>query len=483
MGQRTVTHSPRFLVTLENAKSKNQSRSREEEEATSRLHIRQLREADRGCYMCQLNTKPMLSQLGCVDVLVPPDILSSGTSEGEVSVLEGENATLSCKASGRPSPRVLWRREKSGSILMRGLHDPLIPVDNQSGERLELTKVDRRQMGAYLCIAKNEVPPAVSKRVYLRVNYGHCLERLKLSQRIHFAVTIPSRNGSVRNLVNKCKLFVEDLCWPWVVVPPSVKVPNQLLSSPLDTDVSLICLIEAYPKTINLWTRKEQVIMSGGRYEIDERGHPDEEWKTTSELKIRRLEKTDLGEYTCSASSSMGKANATLRVHGESTHARLTNAQIRANVERVSYKPIRIVLRDRTSNLAHPDHLGKLEQAEQGEVEVCPSDDDQSDFASDEHACHAEEHREDRLQQTRDHLDDGGPAGALHQRQKPVQEPRNAEREELCQREGTHRRVYAVLRVLFALLSRPTVKKTRLQRTYCTHVYARRYTYATRAPW
>lgn len=43
-------------------------------------------------------------------------------------------------------------------------------VDNQSGERLELTKVDRRQMGAYLCIAKNEVPPAVSKRVYLRVN-------------------------------------------------------------------------------------------------------------------------------------------------------------------------------------------------------------------------------------------------------------------------------------------------------------------------
>lgn len=58
---------------------------------------------------------------------VPPDILSSGTSEGEVSVLEGENATLSCKASGRPSPRVLWRREKSGFILMRGLHDPLIP--------------------------------------------------------------------------------------------------------------------------------------------------------------------------------------------------------------------------------------------------------------------------------------------------------------------------------------------------------------------
>ncbi|XP_076176741.1 lachesin isoform X1 [Ptiloglossa arizonensis] len=273
MGQRTVTHSPRYLVTLENAKAKNQSQSKDEEEATSRLHIRQLREADRGCYMCQLNTKPMLSQLGCVDVLVSPDILSSGTSEGEVSVSEGENATLSCNASGRPPPRVLWRREKSGSILMRGLHDPLIPVDSWSGEKLELTRVDRRQMGAYLCIARNEVPPAVSKRVYLRVNFS-----------------------------------------------PSAKVPNELLGSPLDTDVSLICLVEAYPKTINLWTRREQVIMSGGRYEINERGHPDEEWKTTIELKIRRLEKTDLGEYTCSASSSMGRAEATLRVYGKSTY-------------------------------------------------------------------------------------------------------------------------------------------------------------------
>lgn len=57
---------------------------------------------------------------------VPPDILSSGTSDGEVSVLEGENATLSCKASGRPPPRVFWRREKSDFILMRGGHDPLI---------------------------------------------------------------------------------------------------------------------------------------------------------------------------------------------------------------------------------------------------------------------------------------------------------------------------------------------------------------------
>ncbi|KYM97498.1 Lachesin [Cyphomyrmex costatus] len=288
MGDRKVIQSTRFFVTLENAKTKNQTQSREDEEATWQLHIRGLKEADRGCYMCQLNTKPMLSQLGCVDVLVPPDILSSGTSDGEVSVLEGENATLSCKASGRPPPRVFWRREKSDFILVRGVHDPLTQVDNLSGERLELTRVDRRQMGAYLCIARNEVPPAVSKRVNLKVNF-----------------------------------------------PPSAKAPNQLLSSPLDTNVSLICLIEAYPKTINLWMRKEQVIMSGGRYEIDEQGDPDEEWKTTIVLKIRRLEKTDLGEYTCSASSSMGKAEATLRVY-EIERATVPNRITSTNSKRLN---------------------------------------------------------------------------------------------------------------------------------------------------
>ncbi|XP_033222999.1 lachesin-like [Belonocnema kinseyi] len=267
MGEKTVIQSPRFSVSLENVKTKNQTPSREEE-TTWRLHIISLKEADRGCYMCQLNTNPMLNQLGCVDVLVPPDILANGTSAGEVSVAEGENATLACKTSGRPEPRVVWRHEKSKSILMRGPHDRLIPADVPSGERLELTRVDRRQMGAYLCIASNEVPPAVSKRVHLRVNFS-----------------------------------------------PTVNVPDQLLGSPLETDVFLMCHVEAFPRTINFWKRKDQVIMSGERYEIIERANPEEEWKTTIELRIKGLQKEDLGEFTCSATSSMGSSEATLRVY------------------------------------------------------------------------------------------------------------------------------------------------------------------------
>jgi hypothetical protein len=41
------------------------------------------------------------------------------------------------------------------------------------GEILHLTKVSRNEMGAYLCIATNGVPPSVSKRIILDVECKH----------------------------------------------------------------------------------------------------------------------------------------------------------------------------------------------------------------------------------------------------------------------------------------------------------------------
>uniref|UniRef100_T1HRM5 Ig-like domain-containing protein n=1 Tax=Rhodnius prolixus TaxID=13249 RepID=T1HRM5_RHOPR len=52
---RVVTHNARVSVTHDNQR-------------TWRLHIRQLKESDRGCYMCQINTNVMKKQIGCVDV-------------------------------------------------------------------------------------------------------------------------------------------------------------------------------------------------------------------------------------------------------------------------------------------------------------------------------------------------------------------------------------------------------------------------------
>lgn len=46
----------------------------------------------------------------------------------------------------------------------------IFPVESYNGSTLYFWKMDRRQMGAYLCIASNDVPPAVSKRIILSVN-------------------------------------------------------------------------------------------------------------------------------------------------------------------------------------------------------------------------------------------------------------------------------------------------------------------------
>ena len=43
-------------------------------------------------------------------------------------------------------------------------------VKHVDGERLILNQVQRTDMGAYLCIASNGIPPSVSKRFDVQVN-------------------------------------------------------------------------------------------------------------------------------------------------------------------------------------------------------------------------------------------------------------------------------------------------------------------------
>jgi neurotrimin len=47
----------------------------------------------------------------------------------------------------------------------------VLAVSSYEGEMLSLVKVTRSEMGAYLCIAANGVPPSVSKRMMVHI---HC---------------------------------------------------------------------------------------------------------------------------------------------------------------------------------------------------------------------------------------------------------------------------------------------------------------------
>lgn len=123
--------------------------------------------------------------------LVPPDILDYPTSMDMV-VREGKDVTLRCAASGSPTPTVAWRRESARGIsigngsfgnfrlsIISGFSITLRPVTScffvtvqmVEGTMLHIPKVTRHDMGAYLCIASNGIPPTVSKRILLIV---HC---------------------------------------------------------------------------------------------------------------------------------------------------------------------------------------------------------------------------------------------------------------------------------------------------------------------
>ncbi|KAA0191247.1 hypothetical protein HAZT_HAZT001509, partial [Hyalella azteca] len=150
-----VTHNTRISVT-------------HEEPHTWNLHIRQVKESDRGCYMCQINTATMKKNLGCIDVHVPPNIVDEESS-GDVTVVDGGSVTLVCSARGYPAPRITWRREDGEQIVLRRGKKDRVKVPIVDGPSLNLTRVNRRQMGAYQCIANNDVPPAVVKRIVVNV--------------------------------------------------------------------------------------------------------------------------------------------------------------------------------------------------------------------------------------------------------------------------------------------------------------------------
>ncbi len=126
--QRVITHNNRVSVDHEGNK-------------IWKLKIRSVEEEDGGCYMCQVNTENMMKQLGCIDVLIPPDIDDLRTSS-DVFVNEGDDAMLECSANGHPRPKITWLREDKAKF---PVYDP------------RLSNRTRRNMGKSRVVPK--VPP------------------------------------------------------------------------------------------------------------------------------------------------------------------------------------------------------------------------------------------------------------------------------------------------------------------------------------
>ncbi|XP_017049016.1 limbic system-associated membrane protein isoform X2 [Drosophila ficusphila] len=232
------------------------------EHKTWTMRIKDIKESDKGWYMCQINTDPMKSQMGYLDVVVPPDILDYPTSTDMV-VREGSNVTLKCAATGSPEPTITWRRE-SGVPIELASGEEVLSIE---GTDLIIPNVRRHHMGAYLCIASNGVPPSVSKRITLVVHF-----------------------------------------------PPMITVQNQLIGAVEGKGVTLECESEAYPKSINYWTRERgEIVPPGGKYSanVTEIGG----YRNSMRLHINPLTQAEFGAYRCVAKNSLGDTDGTIKLY------------------------------------------------------------------------------------------------------------------------------------------------------------------------
>ncbi|XP_070065055.1 neurotrimin [Drosophila virilis] len=228
------------------------------------LRIRDVHESDRGWYMCQINTDPMKSQMGYLDVVVPPDIVDYQTSQDVVRA-SGQNVTLTCSATGVPQPTITWRREENAPLwLPTDDNEQEREIYSLEGQNLTLWQLQRAHMGAYLCIASNGVPPTVSKRIMLVVN---------------FAPTIWTRYDTI---------YVG-----------------------LGQKLTLECISESQPASINFWI-KDKELLQGGTYDSMVVDHVH---RIVMRLTLRPVTKRDFGEYKCIAKNALGETERSITLH------------------------------------------------------------------------------------------------------------------------------------------------------------------------
>ncbi|XP_022240439.1 lachesin-like [Limulus polyphemus] len=248
---RVITRNPRFSIAHNGHR-------------TWTLHITEVEERENGEYMCQINTSPMKSQSGFINVVVPPRI-DEGNTSTDMEVKENEEVTLKCVATGSPEPTITWRREDNQPISIGSKKVPSV-----TGPYLVILKVTRHHMGAYLCIASNGVQPSVSKRILLGVLFH-----------------------------------------------PAISIPNHVVGAAIGSDVILDCQLESHPKSVAYWIRGKDVfiVISNEKYEAKEIAKGT--YKTQLSLQIRDLEPDDFGTYYCSAKNSLGEAEGIIKLYGE----------------------------------------------------------------------------------------------------------------------------------------------------------------------
>ncbi|XP_025077877.1 opioid-binding protein/cell adhesion molecule homolog isoform X2 [Pomacea canaliculata] len=223
------------------------------------LHIRNVQHKDQGLYNCQINTSPVKIKTVHLKVQVPAKIIEN-LSSSDTTVREGETVTLVCNVTGIPLPRVTWYRHVSDK---KGQERERIGV---SGEVLIIHNISRYCGDVYECVAFNDVPPAINRMIKVDVQFS-----------------------------------------------PEIELPNKRIGQMLGKETILECIVTANPQSVSRWLKDgEEVKTDGSNYHVEVYNEHQEAYTIVLSFRIMAISEQDFGQYTCEASSPMGKDAETM---------------------------------------------------------------------------------------------------------------------------------------------------------------------------
>ncbi|TNM85098.1 hypothetical protein fugu_009276 [Takifugu bimaculatus] len=227
----------------------------------------------------------------------------------------GNQATLNCKAEGRPSPTVEWYKDGERVETDRDnprSHRMLLPTGSLFFLRIVHGRRSKPDDGSYVCVARNYLGQAISHNASLEVAIlrddfrqnpvdvmvavGEPAVLECQPPRGHPEPTISWRRDGA-NLDDRDERITER--------PTFVKRPRSVVVL-AEESVKFHCAVQGDPVPTVRW-RKDDSDLPKGRFEILE----------DHTLNIRQVTSADEGSYTCVVENMVGKseASATLTVH------------------------------------------------------------------------------------------------------------------------------------------------------------------------